>query len=219
MNARARAVFRQELAHTFGRPLFWFLVFLVVLLSWGMSTGDVRIASGDTSVGGTQAWITSEFSFAYVLTAMVTVLYSFFASIAAGLALARDRDLGLTEIFHSTPLTPGEYVWGKFLALLTGFLAVLAVHLVAAAFFNHVLPNPAAAEIRGPFEVLNYLRPALVFGVPALLFVLGTAFFLGERWRQPATVFLFPVALFFACAFFLWDLEPELARSRGSTGS
>ncbi len=58
MMSRARTVFVHELAQTLRRPLFWFLVFLVLLMSWGMSTGDVQIASGDSTVGGTKAWLT-----------------------------------------------------------------------------------------------------------------------------------------------------------------
>ena len=56
-----------ELARTLKRPLFWFLVALLVLIAWGLSTGDMQISSGDSSVGGTKAWVTSEFAFALPL--------------------------------------------------------------------------------------------------------------------------------------------------------
>lgn len=208
MTARARTVFVQELAHTLRRPLFWFLVFLVLLMSWGMSTGDVQIASGDSTVGGTKAWLTSEFSFAFVLLALVTLLYSFFLSIAAGMAVIRDDDFRMGEMLHSTPLRPGEYVWAKFLGILIAFLTVLGLHILFTIFFNHLMPNPEAAEIRGPFDLLNYVRPAVVFALPALVFYAGISFFLGERWRRPMNVFLFPVAVLLICAFFLWEWSP-----------
>src|SRR5688500_20332135 len=101
MTARARTVFAHELAHTLRRPLFWFLVFLVLLMSWGMSTGDVQIASGDSTVGGTKAWLTSEFSFAFVLVALVTLIYSFFLSIASGMAVIRDDEFRTGEMLHA----------------------------------------------------------------------------------------------------------------------
>ena len=50
---------------------------------------------------------------------------------------------------------------------------ILALHLPSMLFFNHVLPNSEAQEIRGPFRVLNYLRPALLFSVPAIIFLAG----------------------------------------------
>ncbi|HEX5720442.1 MAG TPA: ABC transporter permease, partial [Thermoanaerobaculia bacterium] len=208
MTARARTVFVQELAHTLRRPLFWFLVFLVLLMSWGMSTGDVQIASGDSSVGGTKAWLTSEFSFAFILLALVTLLYSFFLSIASGMAVIRDDEFRMGEMLHATPLRPGEYVWGKFLAILAAFLAVLGLHILFTVFFNHVVPNPEAAEIRGPLDLMNYLRPAVVFALPTLVFFAGISFYLGERWRRPMSVFLFPVAVFLFCGFFLWEWSP-----------
>src|SRR5829696_8390728 len=205
---RALTVFSQELAHTLRRPLFWFLVLVLLLMSWGMSTGNVQIASGDSTVGGTKAWLTSEFSFAFVMLALVTLIYSFFLSIASGMAVIRDDDFRMGEMLHATPLRPGEYVWGKFLGILTAFIAVLGLHILFTVFFNHVLPNPEAAEIRGPFELMNYVRPAVVFALPALVLFAGISFFLGERWRRPMSVFLFPVAVLLFCGFFLWDWSP-----------
>jgi ABC-type transport system involved in multi-copper enzyme maturation permease subunit len=206
--ARARAVFAQELGQTLGRPLVWFLVLLLFLLSWGLSSGHLQIASGDTTVGGTKAWITSEFSFASTLALLTGIVYVFFVSIAAGLAVIRDDELRVGELLHSTALRPGEYVWGKFLAIVTGFLLVLGLHVLFAILFYHLVPNPEAEEIRGPFQAVNYLRPVLVFALPALVFFAGTSFFLGERWRRTLTVFLFPVAVLLGSGFFLWDWSP-----------
>lgn len=205
--ARTRIVFSQELAHTFKRPLFWFLIALLVLMVWGLSTGDLQISSGDASVGGKRAWITSEFSVSFALAMLVAIVYSFFGSIASGMAVVTDDEAKVSDMLLSTPLRASEYVWGKFLAIAAGFLAAMGVHLLLAVFFNHVLPNPDAAEIRGPFSLVNYLRPALIFGLPTLIFYLGIAFLLGERWRRPVTVFLFPTALLIT-DFFLWDWSP-----------
>lgn len=206
--ARTRVIFSQELAGTLKRPQFWWLLALLLFMAWGLSTGSMQISSGDASVGGKKAWITSEFSFAFSLAMLMAILYSFYGSIAAGMAVVTDDELKISEMLHSTPLRPGEYVWGKFLALLACFLAALGIQVLFAIFFNHVLPNPDAVEIRGPFELTNYLRPVVVFALPALLFYLGVAFFLGERWRRPVTVFLFPIAMMILCGFFLWNWAP-----------
>ena len=123
------------------------------------------------------------------------------------MAVVADDEAKVSDMLLSTPLRPAEYVWGKFLALLAGFLAALGIHLLLAVFFNHLVPNADAAEIRGPFAAINYLRPALVFVLPTLVFYLGVAFFLGERWRRPVTMFLFPTALLIS-DFFLWDWSP-----------
>ena len=207
-SARTRAVSRLELASTLKRPLFWSLVIILFLLTWGLSKGNVHISSGDASVGGTKAWITSEYSVSFILSIMTAALYSFFIAIAAGLIVVRDDEEKIGELLHTTPLRTGEYIWGKFLAVVTGFAVVLAIHLLLMIFFNHVIPNANAADVRGPLQALNYLRPALVFALPALLFFGGVAFYLGERWRRPLAVFLFPTAVLLLSVFFLWDWAP-----------
>lgn len=214
---RTGVIFSQEFNRTLKRPLFWCLVILLVLMTWGLSTGHMRISSGDSSVGGTKAWITSEFSVAHALALLVAIFYSFFGSIAAGMAVISDDESKISEMLLATPLKPSEYVWGKFLAILAGFLTVLGIHLGLAVFFNHVLPNPEAVEIQGPFAVVNYLRPALVFALPALLFYLGVTFYLGERWRRPVTVFLFPIAVLLLL-FFLWNWAPTWLDPRINRG-
>ena len=92
-------------------------------------------------------------------------------------------------------------------------------------FFNHVVPNAKADEIRGPFALAAYLRAR-----PGLrrcrcsCSPRSTSFAIGLRRRRPILVFVLPVAMF--CGFFLWDwsptwLAPRLeqapdgARSRG----
>ena len=206
--ARARIIFSHEIVHTFKRPLFWFLVLLLVFMSWGFSSGSMQIQSGDTTVGGTRAWVTSEFSFAMLLALLVAMLYGFFGSIASGMAIISDEEAKISDMLLSTPLRPSEYVWGKFLAILGGFLAALGIHLLVTIFFYHGVPDAESAEIRGPFSLVNYLRPALVFALPTLVFYLGVAFYLGQRWRRPITVFLFPTALLMLSGFFLWNWSP-----------
>jgi len=206
--SRLRSIYGLELGFTLKRPLFWILLLLVFLMSWGLSAGNLQISSGDSSVGGQRAWITSEFSVAFLLTVMICAMHGFFISVAAGTAVVRDDESRSGELLHSTLLRPGEYVWGKFLAVLSGFGLALLGHLLFMVLFNHVIPNAEAAEARGPFDPVNYLRPALVFGLPMLVFVAGVSFWLGERFRRPMAVFLFPIGVLLACSFFLWDWAP-----------
>ncbi len=206
--ARARAVFTEDLRFNSGRPLVWVLILLLGILSWGLSTGSVRMGSGDTTVGGREAWITSEHSIALIFPLQGLLLYGFFISVAAGMAVPRDDESTIQDLLHSTRLTPGEYVGGKFAAVLTTFLAVLALHLVLLGVFFHLVPSANAEKIRGPFELVNYLRPALIMLVPGLVFLCGLSFAVGEWTRKPILIFVLPVASFLVCAFFLWDWSP-----------
>ena len=210
MNAgRLFEVGRHELAFTVRRPMLWVLIAVLGLMVWGLSAGGVTISSGDSQVGGTEAHITSQFSQALTLSVTILILYGFFLAVAAGMAVIHDDEHKLGEILHATLLTPAEYVWGKFLAVMTAFAGVMTVHLSLAAFFNHVLADAASAEYIGPFSAANYVVPALAFGVPVIVFLGGVAFATGTITRRPILVFLFPVVVMFGTLSFLISWSPD----------
>ena len=62
-----------------------------------------------------------------MMTYLVLLYYAFFIAVAAGLSLLRDREVKVDVLLHSTPLTPGEYVWGRFFAVLGGFVVLHGV--------------------------------------------------------------------------------------------
>ncbi len=198
-----------DLRHNAGRPLFWIFMLVLALTSWGLSTGHMTIQSGEGVVGGTRAWLTSEFSVSMLLSFVVLLFYGFFIAVAAGMSVISDEDLKVGPVLHATPLRPGEYVYGKFAAVLVSFAVVLGVHLMFMMFFNHIVPNAAAKEIRGPFELANYVIPALWFGLPPIVFFAGTAFLVGTWSRKPILVFVLPVAVMIVCGFFLWEWSPS----------
>jgi ABC-2 type transport system permease protein len=207
--SRLWRTFRLDFFHSFRRPLFWILVLILLLTSWGLSTGVLQISSGDSRVGGTKAWITSEFAIAQMMTLVFFTSYTFFIAVAAGLPIIRDDEMKISELLHSTPLRVGEYVWGKFLAVLVSFAVVLAVQVGSMMFFNQLVPSERSLEIRGPFDPLNYLRPTLVIAVPTLVFLTGASFAIGTWTRRPILVFVLPVALVLLCGFFLWEWSPS----------
>jgi ABC-type transport system involved in multi-copper enzyme maturation permease subunit len=200
-------VFRLDVGQSLRRPLFWILVLILGLTSYGLSHGQVHISSGNSEVGGTKSWITSEFSVGLMLS-LFFLFYLFFIAVAAGMSVIHDDELKVGELLHATSLRPSEYVWGKFLGVLTCFLIVMALHLLFMVFFNHIFPNAKALEIRGPFALTNYLRPTVVFGLPTIVFLTGISFAAGELTRKPILVFVLPVILLLACGFFLWDWSP-----------
>jgi len=142
---RFLAVFTHDLAYNLRRPLFWVWVLVLLLLAWTFSTGAAKIMSGDSSVGGTKAHITSEFGIAFQLGILTAITYGFFVAVAAGMAVIHDDECQVSELLHATPLLPGEYVWGKFAAVAASALIVLAVHLAAMIVCNHSLPRGRSA--------------------------------------------------------------------------
>ena len=206
---RFGATFGVEFWHSFRRPLFIILGLLLLFTAFGLSSGKMQISSGDTSVGGTKAWITSEFAQTQTMTYLTLLIFAFFIAIAAGLILLRDRETKVDVLLHSTPLTAGEYVWGRFLAVMAGFAGLMLLWAMASAFFNHAIPNGSVQEIRGPFAFGNYLRPVLLIWLPFLLFYGGVSLYVGEKTRNPVLVFVLPVATLLLFGFFLWDWSPS----------
>ncbi len=210
MSTRRLSVsFGVEFWHSFRRPLFIALAIMLLLTAFGLSSGKMQISSGDSSVGGTKAWITSEFAQTQTMTFLVLLYYAFFVAAAAGLSLLRDRESKVDVLLHSTPMTPAEYVWGRFLAVLGSFIILMCWQAGADAFFNHAVPNPNAADMRGPFSFASYFMPVLTMGIPFVVFFTGMSMWVGERSRSAVLVFVLPVAMLLVCGFFLWTWSPS----------
>lgn len=206
--SRLFEVFLQDFSQIPRRPLFWILLLLLGFFAFEFSNGQARIGSGTTQVGGTKAWLTSEFATAQLMILIVTIMYSIFIAVGAGMVLIRDSDQKVGDILHSTRLTAGEYVWGKYLAVLAGFLAVLLAHVALSIAFNHLMPHGENQDVIGPFVLRNYLGPVVIFAIPMLILISGTSFALGGLTRKPVLVFVLPVAVVLFGAFFLWDWSP-----------
>jgi ABC-2 type transport system permease protein len=167
--ARLRAAFDVEFWHSFRRPLFIALAIFLALTAFGLASGKMSISSGDSTVGGTKAWITSEFAQTQMTTYLVVLYYSFFIAVAAGLSLLKDREARVDVLLHSTPMTAGEYVWGRFLAVFAAFVVVMLFHArvlqprhaqqqrdrYPRAVFLRQLPHAGADDRRSVHRVLH----------------------------------------------------------------
>lgn len=206
--ARYLEVARLDLRFHLRRPLFWMLLLILALISFGLSTGDMRIMSGDSEVGGKKAFITSMFAQSQLQAILALLVHGFFVAVAFGLTVLRDEEQRIGELLHATPLTIGEYVWGKFTAVCAMFGIALLFQAASAALCNHVLVSAQSAEFVGPFSLANYLVPMVVFALPVMVFLAGTSLLVGTWTKKPVLVFLLPTALLLVSIFFLWDFSP-----------
>ncbi|MGE3822483.1 MAG: ABC transporter permease, partial [Isosphaeraceae bacterium] len=202
-------VYHRDLGFQVRRSSFWVWAILLIFLAWGLSTGKARIQSGDSAVGGTKAFITSEFAATQQFVILTPLIYGLFVAVASGMSVIQDEEYRVGAVLHATPLRPGEYVWGKFLAVFSASALILAMHVGAMILFNHGTPAGEAKEFRGALDVWNYLRPALIFSLPTTVFFAGITFYAGERTRKPILVFMLPLMVLLACLFALWDWAPS----------
>src|SRR5690349_23011896 len=219
---RLRLVAGLDLSESLRRPLFLIFAFLMIWNGWLMSQGAWIFRSNSTSLGGQKALVDSEFQNAYVYALISFFLVSFFAVVAAGMSLIRDTEHKVGDLLHSTPLKPGEYVWGKFLAAFLSSLVAVALLPISTGLLSHFLPDAGNPDMYGPFVLMSYVRPFVLFLVPAVLFAAGMAFAIGAFTGRPILVFLFPIGVFLAENFFIsrwWppDLDPTLGRSEEHT--
>lgn len=208
ISARGLEIARQDLLHNLRRPLFWMQVLIVGFFMMSLAGGHASIGSGDARVGGTKAWINSEFANAQLMVLMVSAIYQFFISVGAGMALIRDDELKVGEVLHSTRLTPAEYVWGKYAAVVISFAGLLVVQILVQMFFNHAVPHGTNAEYLGPLSIGAYVRPLLEFGLPNVILFTGVCFAIGALTRQPVLVFAMPIAVLVLGLSVLWDWSP-----------
>ncbi len=197
-----------DLQESVRRPFLLFVVLFMAGNAWLVSRGEWIMRSNSTSLGGNLAYVNSEFQVAFVAAMIGFFVLSFFIAVLAGTPLIRDGEQKVGEILHSTPLTPGEYVWGKFLAAAGACLGAVAVYAVATALFAHAMPDPARPESYGPFALRIYLVPILVFLVPSVLFLAGLSFALGRLSGRLILVFFVPVAFFVFYWSFFWRWNP-----------
>ena len=207
-------VTRREFLTGIRRPGYWILLFLMGFLAFGLSDGSVTIASGGGEAG--RPHLTSVFGQSRVQAVLIISLGGLFLAIFSGLAVIRDIELRVGEVFHATRLTIREYLWGKFWGGVAVFVFIWTLYLCVSMGFNHVLQS--GKDHIGFFSLANYLFPTLLFGVPQILLFAGVPFLIGTWSRRPILVFLFPlVTLLLAFTVLInWSpgwLSPELNRA------
>lgn len=203
---RVWTIARHEAQTLLAGPLFWVLVVLMVVLTMSLNP-TAMIPSDDTAVGGVRAFATSPYALAQFFSLAGFFLYTFFVSIMAGLSVVRDDEARVAELLHSTPLTPAEYIAGKFGGVLVMIAVAVLLHLGIALAVLQLLPTDEL--VRGPFRLTNFVGTLTLFAVPGVVFCAGLAFAAGERARQPMAAYAVPIAYFLAVTFFLWTWNPS----------
>ena len=211
-------VTRREFLAGLRRPPNWVLLVILGLMALGLSDGSVTVSSGESGVGGERPHITSVYNQSMIQTIVMLVLAAWFLAISCGMVVIRDLELQVVEVFHSTRLTPREYVWGKFGGAVALFMVIWLLFPGLSMFLIHVVEGSGGSEAIGDFALGNYLFPTLLFGLPQILFLAGVPFLLGTWTRRPILVFAFPlVALLVTLSFFVgWSpswLSPEVNRA------
>lgn len=111
-----------------------------------------------------------------------------------GGAAVRDIRAGMDPLLYTAPVTPGQFLGGRYLgALAVNTVLLLAIPLgalVGSAILARV--DPAAL---GPFRAAVYLEPYLVFLVPNTILIGAVLFAVGALSRHVVPVYLAGIGL------------------------
>lgn len=205
--SRIREIARLEWRFNLRRPLFWFFLATLALFAFGLSTGNVQVQSGDSSVGGKKAFLTSMFANARLVSLIDFMMFGLFLAAVAGMPILRDEETRVTDLLRSTPLREREFVFGKFLGIFGVYVVAMLAQVALTILFNHAFSGANVSEYIGPLELANYVVPQLAFVLPMSLFFAGTTFAVGTLSRRPALVFSLPLVVIVACAYFVFESE------------
>jgi len=178
-------VTRREFLAGLRRPSNWVLLVILGFMALGLSDGSVTVSSGESGVGGERPHLTSVYNQSMIQTIVMLVLAAWFLAISCGMVVIRDLELQVVEVFHSTRLTPREYVWGKFAGAVALFMVIWLLFPGLSMFLIHVVEGSGSSEVIGDFALGNYMFPTLLFGLPQTLFLAGVPFLLGTWTRRP----------------------------------
>ena len=185
-------------------PIFWVGFVLFFLLAFGATTIDtIQIGSrGNVNVNS---------PFAIVQTLGILGVFGIFVVVAmvAGTVI-RDDETGFAPILHSTRLTKGAYLVGRFTGSIAAALLVMAAVPLAIAV-GSAMPWIDAEKV-GAFVPWHYVYALIVIALPTLL-IMGAAFFaLATATRSLMWTYVGAVALlvlFSVSRVWLRDIQHE----------
>ncbi|MEX2499465.1 MAG: ABC transporter permease subunit [Wenzhouxiangellaceae bacterium] len=188
MKSRFFPIVRFEAAYQLKSPVFLVSFVLFFLLAFGGITSDnVQLgALGNINVNSPDAITQNILIFS--LIAMFVVI-AFVANV-----VLRDVESRSAEMFYSTPIGKFEYLLGRF----SGAFAVSVLLLVAIplGIMIGVQMPWLDPERLGPFALMHYLQPFLIYGVVNLFFASAIAFALATLTRSMAMTYVVIVGYF-----------------------
>lgn len=159
-----KEIFTFELKQWFKRPgvyIYFFLIFIIVFLLGALATGLFTGTSRDTntyinsatSLSGLFTSFNSNFLLGFITLIIIVAIM--------GNAVNKDFQYNTHALFFTKPITKSDYLLGRFFAsFLVTIFCMLGVMFGAMLVFG-LAPN-SNGQI-GPFAVLNYVMPFLLF--------------------------------------------------------
>jgi ABC-2 type transport system permease protein len=188
-----RTIFIHEVKTWFKKPalyifaiLLWSLALLVSALAVGVFdfTGATVIST---------AKVNSAITIYGIIGILLIILYFLLPTLIGG-TLQRDYSNNMHNVLYSYPMTKVSYLLAKFFA---GFSMTLIIIIGSIFFMTLGFYLPGANEDNlGPFQLMNYLQPFLVYTIPNVFFYSVIIFAITAFFRNLNAAFIFVLLLF-----------------------
>lgn len=192
--------FRFELRYQLRTPLLWIITLMFTAMAvLAISTDAVTLGNAIGNVHRNAPTVIVQFFGVFSLLGMLSIV-SFVVS-----GLLRDHELGMADLFFSSPMRKKDYLFGR---IVGGLVAVLIVYLGVGLgmMFGQFMPGIDPERV-GTFSLKPYLYGYLVFVLPNLLFVGALLSMLAASSRSLLITYLGVIAF-----FVLWQITGALTR-------
>ena len=185
-------IYIHEVKTWFKKPLFYIYAGILFSLSLLLSALAVGVFDSD-SVTVTSAIKLNGAVGIYGLLGFFAILtYLLIPSIIGG-TIQRDFSNNMHNVLYSYPLTKWNYLLAKFGAGMTMTLLIIIASLVGITLGFYL---PGANEVLvGPFKIMNYLQPFLLYIIPNVFFFGAIVFAITAFLRNVNIGFMFVLVM------------------------
>lgn len=181
-------IYVHEVKTWFKKPLFYIYAGVLFLLSLLLSAGRAGVFDGDSATVTGAIKLNSMVGIYGSLAIISLLIYFLIPSIIGG-TIQRDFKNNMHNVLYSYPISKWNYLIAKFSAGMTVTLLIVISCLMGITL-GFYLPG-ANDDLLGPFTVMNYLKPFLVFVLPNVFFYGAIVFALTAFLRNVNIGFMF----------------------------
>jgi len=186
-------IFKHEIKNWFKKPIFYIYAGVLFIMALLLSALAVGVFDSGGSVTVTSAIKLNGAVGIYGLLGFFAILtYLLIPSIIGG-TIQRDFKDNMHNVLYSYPITKANYLLAKFSAGMVITLLVIIASLIGTTL-GFYLPG-ANADLLGPFKIMNYLQPFLVYIIPNVFFYGAIVFTITAFLRNVNIGFMFVLVM------------------------
>ena len=160
-------IFLHEIKTWFSKPLFYIYCGVIFILSLLLSALAVGVFDGDNVTVTSVIKLNSAVGI-YGMTSFFALLVYLLIPSIIGSTIQRDFRNNMHNVLYSYPLTKLSYLSAKFSAGMIMTLLVIVSSIIGITL-GFYLPG-ANDFLVGPFKIMNYLQPFLIYIIPNVMF-------------------------------------------------